>query len=67
MITLQQSLLRRAALYWKHMLAGPSLVVSKYILMIFCLGAVDIAETAGVVRDSLGPPVIQTHNCKFRL
>lgn len=40
---LQQNLLRRAALYWKHMLAGPSLVVSKYILMLFCLGAVDIA------------------------
>lgn len=42
-ITLQQILLSRAALYWKHMLAGPSLVVSKY--MIFCLGAVDVAET----------------------
>lgn len=37
------------------MLAGPSLILSKYILMIFCLGAVDIAETAGVVRDSIAP------------
>lgn len=54
-ITLQQSLLRRAAPYWKHMLAGPSLVVSKYILMIFCLGTVDIGETAGVVRECLAP------------
>lgn len=48
-------LLSRAAPYWKHMLAGPLLVVSEYILMIFCLGAVDIAETAGVVRDSIAP------------
>lgn len=37
------------------MLAGPSLVVSKYVLMIFCLGDVDIAQTAGVVRDSIAP------------